>query len=41
MRKVLWASLLGLPLLSGWQPDEPLAPELKGRWAVPPCGTRA
>jgi hypothetical protein len=36
MRRSIFPSLLMLPLLAGCiQSDEPLVPELKGRWAAP------
>jgi hypothetical protein len=36
MRRSIFPSLLILPLLAGcMQSDEPLVPELKGRWAAP------
>jgi hypothetical protein len=35
MRTVILASFMLLPLLAGCSLDEPLAPELKGRWATP------
>jgi hypothetical protein len=35
MRSAILASFILLPLLTGCSLDEPLAPELKGRWATP------
>jgi hypothetical protein len=35
MRSVILAAFILLPLLTGCSLDEPLAPELKGRWAAP------